>query len=44
MEVELKVPISGPKGAALLQVKAERGESGRIFSKLEAQPSQGGPV
>jgi hypothetical protein len=43
MEVELKVPISGPKGAALLAVKAQKGESDWIFSKLEAQSNQGGP-
>ena len=40
-EVEAKVPIAGPKGAALLRVKAQLGASGWTFSKLEAQPGEG---
>lgn len=43
IEVELLIPISGPKGAALLAVKVQKRESDWTFSKLEAQPSQGGP-
>lgn len=42
MDVELNVSISGPKGAVLLAVKAQKRESEWTFSKLETQPSQGG--
>lgn len=43
-KAELRIPVSGPKGSAVLHAKARLRQDTWTFSKLEASPSTGGAL
>ncbi len=43
-KAELRIPISGPRGRAMLEAKGRRGRGTWTFTKLEATPEQGAPL